>query len=84
VAGENAGGSEPMRLGIVGGIAGLAGPAALIRPTFPGSLTNRPQFAGVHAVQTRGVRSLPLAEVAIASIFGDRSLGSLNPFLAPA
>ena len=32
------------------------------------SLTNSPQFAGVSAVQIPGVRSLPPAEVAIASI----------------
>src|SRR3979490_2122830 len=36
------------------------------------SLTNSPQFAGVSAVQMRDLRSLPPAEVAIASILAAR------------
>src|SRR6266404_320503 len=46
------------------------------------SLRNSPQFAGVSAGSNADVRSLPLAEVAIASILAAGLWGSANPFLA--
>ena len=45
-----------------------APPRSPMRTDVSRSLTNSPQFAGVSAVQMRDLRSLPPAEVAIASI----------------
>src|SRR6266446_6861231 len=57
-------------------------PRSPMRTDVSRSLRNSPQFAGVSAGSNADVRSLPLAEVAIASILAAGLWGSANPFLA--